>query len=140
MEAAYTTHNCAALAGDATRLAEVRSSLTRNPGDYTILPAGLAQDPLALTTRAADAPLARIAAAVLNALLAAAELGLTQHALTPHSDAAARLLGRTHALGLPLGLPDDWPRTVLLTTGNFQEILTRTLPIPQSPPAALPFK
>ena len=140
MEAAYTTHNCAAIVGDATRLAEVRASLTRNLADYTLLPDHMAEDPLALTTRSDDPALARIAAAVLNALLAASELGLTQHSLIPRSAAAARLLGSTHSLGGPLGLPDNWPRTVLETTGNFQEILTRTLPISQSPPPAQPLK
>ena len=140
MEAAYTTHNCAAMAGDATRLAEVRASLTRNPAEYVLLPEHLAEDPLALTTRAGDARLTRIAGAVLNALLAAGPLGLTQHGLLPHSAAAARLLGGTHELGRPLGLADDWARVVLETTGNFQEIVGRRLSFQQISPTALPFK
>ncbi len=140
MEAAYATHNCAALAGDATRLAAVRASLTRTAGDYQILPEHLAEDPLAPTCRATDPRLARIVAAVVNALLAAGPLGLMQHNLTPASTAATRLLGSTHELGRPLGLADDWPRVVLVTTGNLQEILARTLALPQSLPHAIPFK
>ncbi len=141
MEAAYTTHNCTALAGDITRLATVRASLTRNPGDYLLLPEHLAEDPLALTTRAADPDLSRIVAAVLNVLLAAAQQNLTQGDLIPHTQAARRLLGQTHELGRPLHLPEDWPRIVLQTTGNYTEIATRTLTFhPPPPPQAIPFK
>jgi general L-amino acid transport system substrate-binding protein len=107
MEAAFATHNCDALAGDLTRLAVVRISLSSHPGDYTILPETAAPDPLAMASRANDEPMHRVLVAVLSALLQRAP-PLAQSAVDET-------------------LPPGWQQNVLAAGGDFNQIFTRDL-------------
>lgn len=131
MEAAFVTGNCTALAGDATRLGDVRASLGSHAAAYRVLPESLRDDPLAMAVRASDPALARLARGTRNALLLADEVGITQSnaASFPagQSAVADRLLGRTHELGRPYGLREEWARDVIEAVGNYGEMFDRTL-------------
>jgi general L-amino acid transport system substrate-binding protein len=137
MEAAFVTCNCSALSSTLTRLASTRVEFAAQAKDYEILPTTLAPDPLAMAYSSADPAFGRILTWTFNLLLSAEDRGLTrQNASTlAHSLAAQpagdpslrRLLGLTHELGTPLGLPANWPLNVLSTTGNYAEIYDRDL-------------
>lgn len=140
MEAAFSTRNCTALAGDLTRLGAVRAALASTsssgspaPG-YAILPETIAPDTLAMASRADTADALRfhnILVWTLNVLVAAEEQNITRANLAAASKSqdptARRLLGLTRELGRPLGLDDAWPTHVLEATGNYGELFDRDL-------------
>ncbi|SEF50783.1 amino acid ABC transporter substrate-binding protein, PAAT family [Bryocella elongata] len=139
MEAAFSTHNCSALAGDLTRLATVRLSLGSHAPDYELLPETLAPDTLAMASRSGtseDLQLRNILTWTLNLLIAAEEHNITRAnlaAATKSQDPTLRrLLGLTRELGRPLGLDDAWPQHVIEATGNYGELYDRDLG-PNSP-------
>ena len=149
MQAAFMTGNCAAIAADKTRLADLRATIGSSATHYKILPNTLAPDPLG--PAAADPTLLRIATWVFQLLLNADALGITRvtlpAALTSQDPSIRRLLGRTHELGLglspALALDDAWPIHVLTGVGSYSDLITRTLaptvgPLPVPP--ALPLK
>ncbi len=140
MEAAFVTNNCAAMAGDATRLGAVRASLGRHATAYHLLPGSLRDDPLAMAVRADDTGLLRVAQWTFQALLLAEANGITSAnaAAFPSSQSAVadRLLGRTQELGRPLGLREPWALDVITAVGNYGELFARTLGADS--PTALP--
>ncbi|SNS24714.1 general L-amino acid transport system substrate-binding protein [Granulicella rosea] len=131
MQAAYATGNCAALAGDGTRLANTRLAFGKHADDYALLPELLSKDPLAIATRSTDADLSHIAAWTVEILLQAEEDGVTaanvEAMRRSEVESIGRLLGRTHELGAPLGLAPDWAAQLLKATGNYGEIYERDL-------------
>ncbi len=150
MEAAFVTGNCATLAGDLTRLVNLRQSFEKpafrpTAASYSLLPdpvshspVVIAPDPLAAASPATDPAFARIVTWTLEVLLDAEAVHLTQ-------DDAARLLlsrtaapaaanptldilsGRTAEIGTRLGLRNTWALEVLAAVGNYAEIYARTL-------------
>ena len=145
MEAALVSGNCAAEAGDWTRLAAVAAQVPA--GRFHVLPEMLADDPLGPAS--ADAGLVRVADWVVQVMLNAEALGVTRAGLAAAEKraetdgAVARLLGRTHELGPKLGLDDMWPVRVLLAVGNYGELYQRTvgLRLPRTDePTVLPLK
>ncbi len=131
MEAAFATNNCAALAGDSTRLANTRLAFGKHADDYALLPEMMSKDPLAIATRSADADLTHIATWTVEVLIQAEEDAVTmanaEAMRTSQIESIGRLLGNTHELGAPLGLAPDWAAQVLKTTGNYGEIFERDL-------------
>ncbi len=131
MEAAFVTGNCAALAGDLTRLAVTRLSFGPTATDYAFLPGLLSKDPLAAATLSSDPALTRIVAWTLEVLIQAEESGLTSTnaaQLASRKDPIVqRLLGFTRELGPPLGLDPAWAAHVVETAGNYGELFERTL-------------
>jgi general L-amino acid transport system substrate-binding protein len=129
MEAAFVTGNCTALAGDLTRLVNTRSEFGSIAGDYVLLPDVIAADPLTSATRSDDAGWSNVITWVNECLILAEDLGVTASTAQDNTlsagEMAAKLLGRTHDLGAPLGLPDNWFLNVLNTTGNFGQIYDR---------------
>ena len=131
MEAAFLTGNCAALAGDVTRLALTRANAGRPAKDFFILPERLAPDPLSMAYRGNDREWASIVNWTRELLIAAEELGI--HAMDASSQkqsssaAVNRLLGRTQEVGKPLHLREDWAAQVLSAAGNYGEVYARTL-------------
>ena len=131
MEAAFVTNNCAALAGDLTRLANTRVAFAGRAREYAILPETVALDPLSTAVRAGDTALAAIVDATVSVLLEAEDLGVSSKTLASlaltKDTAIKRLLGQSHELASPLGLEQEWPTNVLAATGNFAEMYNRTL-------------
>jgi general L-amino acid transport system substrate-binding protein len=131
MEAAFVTGNCAALAGDLTRLASTRLGFGPLAVRYTLLPDQISNDPLAAASLSSDPAFAAIVRWTFEVLLNAEAQGLTQQNITaPHADptpTTAILTGQTHEIGARLSLPNDWATQVIAAVGNYGEIYTRTL-------------
>jgi len=130
MEAAYITKNCAAIAGDLTRLAQTRASFETQVSDHILLPEVIASDPLALAYRSSDTQWGRIVDWTAQVLFQGEALGVTSANIgvsIKSTDPEVRhLLGTTHAVGMPLGLPEDWAAAVLRSVGNYREVFDRT--------------
>jgi general L-amino acid transport system substrate-binding protein len=131
MEAAYVTGNCSALAGDLTRLANTRVAFGPLASRYVLLPEQVSQDPLAAASRSDDPHFANIVRWVIEILLNAESVDLTQHNATSghsSSDPTVQILaGQTREIGTILGLENDWAVHVLATVGNYGEIYDRDL-------------
>ena len=135
MEAAFITGNCAAITADTTQLGYERISFRGMAKNFEILPANLANDPLALATRTDDPLFSSLVDQVANVLIKAEESGLTQsnidaqsklRKLHPDPDTDL-LLGITAGVGKPFGLDDHWPVHVVGAVGNYGEIFSRDL-------------
>jgi general L-amino acid transport system substrate-binding protein len=131
MDAAFTTGNCGAMAGDRTRLAQVRERMAEHHRKAMLLPETISKDPLAAATRADDASWSAIVGWVMEALVQAEESGVTRanvESLRGSDDPLLRhLLGASHEIGTVLGLSDDWVVRVIAATGNYGEIYERDL-------------
>ncbi|WP_263356038.1 type 2 periplasmic-binding domain-containing protein [Acidicapsa ligni] len=131
MEAAYVTGNCTGLAGDITRLATSRVSFGAQANKYKLLPEILSKDPLALAYRSSDAQWGRVLEWTINALIQAEESGVTasnvESMQSSHDPAIARLLGKSHEVGRPLGLDENWAAHTIQAVGNYGEIFARDL-------------
>ncbi len=131
MEAAFVTGNCAAIAGDATRLGGVRASLGAHAAGYRVLPESLRDDPLGIAVAAENAGLLRVAQWTLEALMLAEQSGITTANVATfppgRSETANRLLGRTGEMGRPFGLREGWAMDVIAVTGNYGELYDHTL-------------
>jgi len=129
MEAAFLTGNCTAMAGDLTRLVNTRAEFGSLASQYAILPDVIAQDPLASATRNSDPTWSSLVLWVTQGLMMAQDLGLSSQQARIKQFAMdspeAKLLGRTHELGAPFGLPDDWFLHVLEATGTYGDIYER---------------
>jgi general L-amino acid transport system substrate-binding protein len=135
MQAAFATGNCAALAGDRTRLVQTRAALAQHSKSTRLLPESISKDPLAAAVRDDDPQWITIVNWVIEALVQAEESGVTQanvrhlQALAPQEKDPLRrfLLGASHQIGSALGLDDNWVAHVIETTGNYGEIYERDL-------------
>jgi general L-amino acid transport system substrate-binding protein len=146
MEAAFVTGNCTALAGDLTRLVNVRLGFGPLATHYKLLPDQISQDPLAVASPSSDPAFARIVTWTIEVLLNAEAINLTQstsvsllsssrtveRSASPTPDRApdptlAILSGRTAEIGARLGLSNLWAIEVIAAVGNYGEIYERTL-------------
>jgi general L-amino acid transport system substrate-binding protein len=131
MEAAFITGNCAALAGDFTRLASTRLAFGPLAGRYALLPEQISKDPLATASIADDAAFANIVRWTFEVLLTAEEKSVTrQNIAAAHGniDPTVQVLtGQTHEIGARLGLSNDWAVQVIANIGNYGEIFIRDL-------------
>jgi general L-amino acid transport system substrate-binding protein len=131
MEAAFVTGNCAALAGDLTRLASTRLAFGPLAPRYTLLPEQISRDPLAAASRSDDPAFAAIVRWTLEVLLNAEALGITrQNIAAAHANpdpTTAILTGQTREIGARLSLSNDWATQVITAVGNYGEIYARNL-------------
>ena len=131
MEAAFVTGNCAALAGDLTRLANIRLGFGPLATRYALLPEQISQDPLAAASRSDDPAFANIVRWTIDVLLRAEQSGLTQHTIAAaraSSDPTVRFLtGQTGEIGSRLGLDNSWACNVIAAAGSYSEIFDRDL-------------
>jgi general L-amino acid transport system substrate-binding protein len=135
MQAAFGTGNCAALAGDRTRLAQTRAAMALHGKRTRLLPESISKDPMAAALRDDDPQWIAIVNWVTEALVQAEESGVTQanvrqfaaHAAQEKDPLRRFLLGGSHQIGSALGLDDDWVARVIEATGNYGEIYERDL-------------
>jgi general L-amino acid transport system substrate-binding protein len=135
MQAAFATGNCAALAGDRTRLAQTHAAMASHGKPTRLLPETISKDPLAAAVRDNDAQWITIVNWVMEALVQAEESGVTQANARPLAKQAAEekdplrrfLLGGSRQIGTALGLNNDWVAQVIESTGNYGEIYDRDL-------------
>ncbi|MBB5060840.1 general L-amino acid transport system substrate-binding protein [Granulicella aggregans] len=132
MEAAFVTGNCAAITADVTQLGFERIAYKGFAQKCEILPDVIANDPLALTTRATDPRWSSIVNWTASALILAEQSGITQSniiAMHKSSDdiPTQRILGSIKGYGQFLSLDDTWAYHVIEAVGNYGEIFERTL-------------
>lgn len=134
MDAAIAVRRCAAGTGMETRLAQSRANFHARTADFVFLPERWVISPMVVATRFGD-PLWSIAANdMVDALIEAEALGITQanvaQAAAREDMRARRLLGRDIAISRALGLPRDWGTREIVAVGNFGEMFDRTVARP----------
>ena len=137
----YVAGRCDAYTTDASGLAATRAKLS-NPSEHVILPEIISKEPLAGVVRHGDDQWADIAKWVVNALINAEEMGITQANVTELAASNAntpginRMLGVEGNFGEMLGLDANWAVHAIATVGNYGEIFDRN--IGPNTPLAIP--
>ena len=128
---AFFSGRCQAYTTDASSLVAILHGEAKNPGDYLILPELISKEPLAPVVRRGDDEWFAVVKWVINALIEAEELGITQanaEAQKSGGDPAQqRLLGGGEDLGRALQLDRDWAYRAIRAVGNYGEIFERNL-------------
>ncbi|MDA7949697.1 MAG: amino acid ABC transporter substrate-binding protein [Hyphomicrobiaceae bacterium] len=129
--ASYMAGRCDVYTTDASGLAATRSTFTK-PDDHIILPEIISKEPLGPATRHGDDQWSDIVRWLLNALIAAEELGVTQanvdqFAAKSDNPEINRLLGSEGNLGGMIGLEKNWAQNAIKAVGNYGEIFARNL-------------
>lgn len=128
---AYFSGRCQAYTTDASGLASVRAKEARNPADHVILPELISKEPLGPSVRRGDDEFFAIAKWVLNVMIEAEELGITQANVDQmkresRNPSVMRVLGSgTEDTGKLLGLDKDWAYRIIKATGNYGEQFER---------------
>lgn len=127
----YLAGACDVYTTDVSGLAATRASF-ETPGDHVILPEVISKEPLGPAVRHGDDQWADITRWVLNALIAAEELGVTsanlaQMAAGTNNPEINRLLGTEGNLGAMFGLDAEWAVRALAAAGNYGEIFAATI-------------
>lgn len=122
----YLAGDCSVYTAAASVLAASRATF-EFPGDHMILPEIISKEPLGVLVRQDDAHWADSVFWVLNALIAAEEMGITSANLETLAAGSEnpeinRLLGNSGALGEMLGLDPQWARRAIAASGNYGEI------------------
>jgi general L-amino acid transport system substrate-binding protein len=127
----FFSWRCDAVTDDATSLASNRVNAGSDPDDYVILPERSAKEPLFPVVRDGDEAWANVVRWVVNALIEAEELGLTESnidtALKSADPTIRRFVGLEPGLGHGLGLDANWAYRVVRATGNYGELYERTI-------------
>ncbi len=127
----YIAGRCDVYTTDVSGLAATRSTLPK-PGDHMILPDVISKEPLGPATRQGDDQWSDIVRWVLNATIAAEELGITRAnvdrlAKGTDNPEINRLLGSEGDLGTMIGLDKRWAYNVIRAVGNYGEIFERNI-------------
>ena len=128
---AYFSGRCQAYTTDASGLASIRSKEAKNPADHVILPELISKEPLGPAIRRGDDEYFGIAKWVLNLMLEAEELGITQANADQmrkesKNPGVMRILGGgTEDTGKLLGLDKEWGLRVIKAVGNYGEQFER---------------
>lgn len=125
----YLAGECEVYTSDASQLAAIRATFV-SPSDHVLLQDIISKEPLGPVVRQGDDAWTDVVRWVLNALIAAEELGITsanidelmQGTTTPEIN---RLLGNEGVQGEMLGLTSDWAARAIKAGGNYGEIFAR---------------
>jgi len=125
----YLAGRCDAFTTDASALASTRSSF-ESPDDHMILPEIISKEPLGGAVRQGDDQWADLAKWVVNAIIAAEELGVTQAnaeemAKGGDNPSINRLLGAEGDFGAMVGLDKEWALRAIMAVGNYGESFDR---------------
>ncbi|PRX33850.1 general L-amino acid transport system substrate-binding protein [Meinhardsimonia xiamenensis] len=120
---------CDVYTTDASGLAATRATF-ENPQDYVILPEIISKEPLGPLVRHGDNEWGDLVRWVLNALIAAEELGITSANIDELAKGTSnpeinRILGVEGNLGEMLGLSKDWAINAIKANGNYGEIFAK---------------
>ncbi|WP_374264357.1 amino acid ABC transporter substrate-binding protein [Zoogloea sp.] len=128
---AFFSGRCQAYTTDASALAFIRSKEAPNPDDYLVLPEIISKEPLGPAVRRGDDEWFAIVKWVVQALVEAEELGITQGKVdalrTSPDPAVQRFLGVGEDLGKSLGLDREWAARAVKAGGNYGEIFERNV-------------
>ncbi len=128
----YLAGRCDVYTTDASGLAATRSVFD-NPDDHVILPEIISKEPLGPAVRQGDDQWADVVRWVLNAIVAAEELGVTQSSIMDHAKAAGdnpsinRIAGTEGDFGAMIGLDKKWAVRAISAVGNYGEIFERSI-------------
>ena len=129
--AAYEAERCDVYTTDVSGLAATKSTFD-DPQAHAIYPEIISKEPLGPLVRQGDDQWADIARWVLNALITAEELGVSQANVnemakgTDHPE-INRMLGTEGSIGEMLGLDAQWAVRAIAAEGNYAEIFDRHL-------------
>lgn len=120
---------CDGYTDDTGSLAGARSSM-KKPDDWVVLADVISKEPLGLLTRQGDEQWGNIAKWILNAMITAEEVGITQGnveqlAKTSENPEIRRILGVEGDFGKMLGLDNDWALKAIKASGNYGEVYDR---------------
>lgn len=128
----YIADRCDTYITDASGLAASRATFD-NPSDHIILPELISKEPLGGAVRHGDDQWFDIAKWVVNALILAEELGITQDNVRSMAQSAGkngdinRMLGTEGEFGAMIGLDNEWAVRAIEAGGNYGEIFDRYL-------------
>lgn len=126
----YSGNRCDVYTTDASGLASTRAALD-DPSAHIILPEIISKEPLGGAVRHGDDQWADISKWVVNAIIAAEELGVTQANVDELAAAAGdnpsinRLLGTESDMGAMVGLDAQWAVRAIKAVGNYGESFDR---------------
>ncbi len=126
----YTANRCDVYTTDASGLASTRAAL-EDPSAHKILPEIISKEPLAGAVRQGDDQWADIGKWVVNAIISAEELGVTQANVAELAAAATnnpsinRMLGTEGNMGEMVGLDAQWAVRAITAIGNYGETFDR---------------
>lgn len=125
----YIAGRCDIYTTDASGLAATRSTLD-DPSAHVIMPEIISKEPLGPLVRHGDNQWGDVVRWVLNALISAEELGVTQAnvdelAQGTDNPEINRMLGSEGNLGAMTGLPQDFGHQAIKAVGNYGEIFDR---------------
>lgn len=127
---AYQAGRCDAYTTDASGLASIRTALA-TPGDHVILPERISKEPLGPVVRKGDDQWFAIVKWILQGMLEAEELGVTQanidEQLRSTNPPVQRLLGAQGGFGAMMGLDNRWMFNVLKHVGNYGDVFERNV-------------
>jgi general L-amino acid transport system substrate-binding protein len=129
---AFFAGRCDCLTSDASQLAGTRA-VAPNPKDYIILPEIISKEPLGPAVRQGDDQWADVTRWVLNALISAEEVGITQANVKTLAAKAGdnpdinRILGTEGDFGSMIGLDSLWAVRAISAVGNYGEIFERNI-------------
>ena len=127
--AAYEADRCDVYTTDASGLAATKATFD-DPNAHIVYPEIVSKEPLGPLVRHGDDKWADIARWVLNALIIAEELGVTQDNVekmamgTDHPE-INRMLGSEGSYGEMLGLDPEWAVRAIAAEGNYAEIFDK---------------
>jgi len=128
----YLAGRCDVYTTDASGLASTRSSF-EHPNAHVVLPEIISKEPLGPAVRQGDDQWADVTRWVLNVLIAAEELGITQGNIKGHAGASGanpsinRIAGTEGDFGAMIGLDKDWAVRAISAVGNYGEIFERNI-------------
>ncbi len=126
----YSANRCDVYTTDASGLASTRAALD-DPSAHIILPEIISKEPLGGAVRHGDDQWADIGKWVVNAIIVAEELGVTQDNVASLAAAAGdnpsinRLLGTESDMGAMIGLDKEWAVRAISAVGNYGESFDR---------------
>ncbi len=130
---AFFNGRCQAYTTDASGLASIRATDTKNPDDFVILPELISKEPLGPAVRQGDPQWFEIVRWTLFAMLEAEEHGVNSQNVDQMKGSTnpsiRRLLGASEKedTGKLLGLKSDWAYQVIKQVGNYGEIYERNV-------------
>lgn len=128
---AFFTGRCDALVTDASALAAVRATQTKNPDDYVIIPANDKMEALTPAVRHGDDRWFDIVKWSFQVLIMAEQLGITQANVDERRKSddptVRRFLGVERGNGAALGLDEAWAYNIVKQLGNYGEIFERNV-------------
>jgi len=127
----YLAEACDAYTTDISGLAAVRATFD-DPDSHIILADVISKEPLGPVVRQGDHQWADLNRWVLNAMIAAEEMGVTsvnveEMAATSTNPNIMRLLGTEGDLGSLMGLEAAWAYQVIHHVGNYGEVFDRSI-------------